>query len=471
MTKSKTNGEVNKFLYAIEQSPVSVLITDIKGNIEYANPKFSKISGYSFDEVIGKNPSILKSGMQSDEVYKNMWESISKGCDWTGEFQNKKKNGELYWETAWISAIKNKNGQIENFIAIKEDITLRKEAEDALRKSEELNKYIISELPNSIFIHIGGIIVFANNAFSNLTGLSNSELINKKILDLLFDSNINEIKEKLQKREMGIDIPDFEIQLKTKKGIKTVFVSGRRIIYERNDAVLVVLMDITEKKQNEDLVREKIFRQKFSQQLIDYQEAERKRISAELHDGIGQNVLVIKNHALLGLQENNEKEKLLSQLTSISETASDTIAEIRSISHNLRPIHLERLGLTEAIYTIIENISKSSKIQFEKAIEDIDNLIPKHMEINVYRVIQEGINNALKHSEASKIRITIKKLKKKINIIIKDNGVGFSKDSKNSQFGFGLFGIRERVEILDGEIDINTKIGEGTILNIILPFK
>ncbi|NVO01586.1 MAG: PAS domain S-box protein [Bacteroidetes bacterium] len=471
--KKQAEEEVYKFLYAIEQSPVTVLITDTKGNIQYANPKFTKVSGYSFDEVIGKNPSILKSGKQSDEVYKEMWESISKGIDWSGEFQNKRKNGELYWEMAWISAIRNKDGEIYNYLAVKEDITQRKEAEDALRKSEELNKYIISELPYSLFIHINGVIVFASKAFSLLTGLTNKELINKRILDLLDDKNIEGIKEKLKQRALGIDIPDFELGLKTKKGLKIVSVSGRRINFENQDAILVVLIDITEKKQNENLVREKIFRQKFSKQLIDYQEAERKRISAELHDGIGQDVLVIKNHALLGLHENMEKEKLIKQLNLISETASNTITEIRTISHNLRPIHLERLGLTEAIFTIIENVAKSSNIDFIKAIENIDGLVPKQMEINIYRIIQEGISNIIKHSNSKKVEILIKKLKNKIRITINDNGEGFilEKSNRNSQFGFGLSGISERVEILDGILEINSVIGRGTTVNVLIPFK
>jgi PAS domain S-box-containing protein len=122
---------------AIEQSPVSVVITDTLGRIEYVNPWFTEITGYSFEEAIGKKPSILKSGHTSDEEYKKLWETITTGGTWRGEFKNKKKNGEYYWESAVISSIKGSNGRIRNYISVKEDITERKLAEQRLLDAKE----------------------------------------------------------------------------------------------------------------------------------------------------------------------------------------------------------------------------------------------------------------------------------------------------------------------------------------------
>jgi len=135
--KKKTEETLAQLSYAVEQSPSSVIITDTQGNIEYVNPKFSLLTGYSVEEVIGRNPRILKSGEQDDEYYKILWDTILEGDVWRGEFHNKKKNGELYWEYASISGIKNENNEIYRFLAVKEDITERKKAEEALRVSEE----------------------------------------------------------------------------------------------------------------------------------------------------------------------------------------------------------------------------------------------------------------------------------------------------------------------------------------------
>ena len=121
----------------LEQSPVSIMITDIQGNIEYINPKFVEITGYAPNDVIGKNPRILKTGCTSSEEYKKLWDTILSGNVWKGEFINKRKNGELYYESAVISPIKDLNGVINNFIAIKEDITKLKETNNELRISEK----------------------------------------------------------------------------------------------------------------------------------------------------------------------------------------------------------------------------------------------------------------------------------------------------------------------------------------------
>ncbi len=135
--KKKDEGKINKLLLAIENSPATVVITDSSGNIEYVNPKFSRITGYSFEEAVGKNPSVLKSGTQGVEFYKELWETILSGKEWRGEFHNKRKDGSLYWEFASISSIKNKNNEITSFIAVKEDITQRKIIEENLKISEE----------------------------------------------------------------------------------------------------------------------------------------------------------------------------------------------------------------------------------------------------------------------------------------------------------------------------------------------
>jgi len=133
--------QVLKLTKGIEQSPAIVVITDTQGAIEYANPKFTEVTGYSLNEVLGQNPRVLKSGHQSIAFYQNLWDTILRGNDWQGDMLNLKKNGEFYWESASISPIKNEKGEIKHFIAIKEDITDRKRAEEALIQSE----YILKE--------------------------------------------------------------------------------------------------------------------------------------------------------------------------------------------------------------------------------------------------------------------------------------------------------------------------------------
>ena len=129
--------QLRKLSLAVEQSPVSIVITDTKGAIEYVNPKFTEVTGYTMQESIGKNPRILKSGKTSAEDYEKLWRTILAGNEWQGEFHNKKKNGEFFWEMASISPLKNRDNAILNFVAVKEDITERKRAEQTLRETTE----------------------------------------------------------------------------------------------------------------------------------------------------------------------------------------------------------------------------------------------------------------------------------------------------------------------------------------------
>lgn len=134
----KSHKENLKLSKAIEQSHATVVITDRDGNIEYVNPNFTRTTGYSADEAINQNPRILKSGQMPQSYYKEMWDTISSGKIWKGDFINKKKNGELYWESTIISPILNDKDEVSHFVAVKEDVTHRKQIESELKKSKEL---------------------------------------------------------------------------------------------------------------------------------------------------------------------------------------------------------------------------------------------------------------------------------------------------------------------------------------------
>ena len=150
----KEQDEIRKLSYAIEQSPSSIVITDTEGNIEYINSRFMELTAYSREELIGKNQRILKSGDTSPESYAKMWNTIKSGDTWRGFFHNRKKNGELYWEEASLSPIKNGDGVITHYIGLKEDITDKKAAEEKLQKTlsefadlnKNLDKKVIEEV-------------------------------------------------------------------------------------------------------------------------------------------------------------------------------------------------------------------------------------------------------------------------------------------------------------------------------------
>jgi PAS domain S-box-containing protein len=150
--RRETERRLQQLSRATEQSPVSVVITDLNGNIEYVNPKFTQVTGYSCEEAIGKNPSILKSGELAPEVYNDLWQTIKAGGEWHGEFHNRKKNGELFWESASISPITDCDGNVTHFVAVKEDITESRKALMEIKESEERFRQLAENIQGVIWM-------------------------------------------------------------------------------------------------------------------------------------------------------------------------------------------------------------------------------------------------------------------------------------------------------------------------------
>lgn len=175
--RKKVEEEIRKLSRAVEQSPAAIMITNIEGKIEYVNPHFRKVTGYSQEEVSGQNPRILKSGNTSDAEYRNMWETITSGNEWRGEFLNKKKNGELYWEQASISPIRDDKGIITHYIAIKEDITEKKKmqhelliAKEKAEESDRMKSEFLSQMSHEIRTPLNVILSYNSFLREELTG-------------------------------------------------------------------------------------------------------------------------------------------------------------------------------------------------------------------------------------------------------------------------------------------------------------
>jgi two-component system cell cycle sensor histidine kinase/response regulator CckA len=166
----RAEGDLRKLFQAIEQSPASVVITDVQGRIEYVNPKFTELTGYTYPEVVGKNPSILKSGYTPRDEYARLWRKISSGQVWHGEFYNRKKDGQLFWELASVAPVRNPSGEITHYVAVKEDITERKATEDRLRVSQRLE--VIGQLT-------GGVAHDFNNLLAIIMG--NLQLLEERL--------------------------------------------------------------------------------------------------------------------------------------------------------------------------------------------------------------------------------------------------------------------------------------------------
>ncbi len=207
----------------------------------------------------------------------------------------------------------------------------------------------------------------------------------------------------------------------------------------------------------------------FARRLIASQEGERKRIAAELHDSLGQNLLVIKNWAVLGLRQIADDDPARDQLAEISTTASLSIDEVRTIAYNLRPYQLDRIGLTRTIRELVDSASAASGIRIIADLAQIDGLLTKEAEIGIYRIVQESINNVIKHSGAAEARVSIEREGRSLRLTIEDDGNGFVVEPAGTRpRGFGLTGLDERARLLGGRLRIRSAPGAGTTIAMAL---
>jgi len=294
--RKEQENEIKKLTIAIEQSPIAIVITNLDSTIQYVSPAFQKITGYSKEEVIGKKPSILKSGQTSDTVYKNLWTTISAGNIWNGEFLNKNKNGDLYWESISITPIQDENKLTTGYLALKEDITeqknaakeiielnanlevkidertaelqqtnnilqqeieQRKQIEEALSKSEYNYRSVIENVNEVIFkTDENGLWLFLNKSWEEITGFTVEESLGQ-----LF---VNYVHPEDRQRNMELFMPlinrekDYcrhQVRYLTKAGgFRWIEVFARLAVNEFDEitGTYGTLNDITERKKAED---------------------------------------------------------------------------------------------------------------------------------------------------------------------------------------------------------------------------
>ncbi len=243
---------INTLSQVVDQSPSIVTVTDLDGNLTYVNSAFEKVTGYSFDDVKGKNPRILKSDYHNDKFYKALWKKISHGREWKGRFKNIRKDGHYYWEYAVIKSLLDEKGNAIAYIKSGEDISSLIKAEEKLNEINRKYQNIFELVPLPIAIHQNGIIIDANKAAIEFSKAKDKEeFIGTKLLNYVHKDSIPGVLERLQiMKETNLPAPMSEaIFYNTLGEIRFVNVVSSPYTYDGELAYMVAFMDITEKKE------------------------------------------------------------------------------------------------------------------------------------------------------------------------------------------------------------------------------
>ena len=261
--KKLQESEINKLINAVEQSPVSIIVTNLDGSIEYANPKACEISGYTKEELETKNPRIFQSGETQQQEYSELWDTISSGKEWKGIFHNKKKDGTLFWESAVIAPIFDSYGNITQYLALKEDITHKKELDEELALKEFRYRELAEHSHTVIWeVDTNGLYTYVSPVAETVYGFSTNELIEKKYF---YDLAPEEVREEvktygLEAMRKGALMVNFDNKIENKEGkIIWVNTNGKPFFDGKNNLIGYrgSDSDITEKKLQEEEIRHK----------------------------------------------------------------------------------------------------------------------------------------------------------------------------------------------------------------------
>jgi PAS domain S-box-containing protein len=457
----------------IDQSPSSIVITDIHGTIEYVNPKFTELSGYTLEEVIGKNPRVLKSGFTTPDEYKELWETITSGKVWRGTFRNRKKNGEEYWEHASISPIRSSSGAISRFVGVKEDITSQKNAEQALIESEARYRKLVENLDEGIWvIDKHSVTTFVNARLTEILEYSTEEMIGRNLFDFIEKEAFSKTAEAVERRKKGIkDHNEAVILTKNKRPI-TISVET----YPTFDAdgsysgAVAAITDITDRKRaavelesSRDQLRQLAIR------VERVREEERTSIAREIHDELGQNLTGLKMNLSWLAKKLINDDHLHEKVMHMSNLVDVTIDEVRRIAMELRPGVLDELGLGAAMVWHGKRFEQESGITCTVEIQPSVFDVPQHVATAMFRIFQEALTNIARHSHASSVTTILRTEQNILKMEVDDDGIGIDTAKVNHPASIGLLGMKERALALKGCTFISGTEGKGTKILTLIP--
>jgi PAS domain S-box-containing protein len=447
--------------------------------MEFVSEGCYELTGYVPSDFLG-NKKVAYADLIHPDDRDMVWNTVQTGLREREHFQMTYRINTADGQEKWVSeqgiGVFSSEG---NFIALEgfiSDITSQKHAQSRLRRSEEKFSKAFHASPDLITISTlkEGIYIDVNEAFLKTTGYSLVEVIGKSSLDLKIFQRKEDRYEMVKTINENRGVRNQELILHTKDGRGlTMLWSAELFEFGGEKCILSISRDITENKCMEERLKysENQLRELYKNQQ-DSREAERTRISREIHDDLGQELTGLKLElAYLARKLPADQTDLINKASLMSKHIDMSIDSVRRISMDLRPALLDQLGLVAAIEWQAEDFQKRTGILCKLTIDPDTTVKNKRLSTTIFRIFQETLTNITRHANATRVDVALHKIDGKVSLSVKDNGKGIAKERITNPRSFGLISMKERVSDLGGELNITGRKGKGTTVSVNIPLK
>ncbi|MEW6502121.1 MAG: PAS domain S-box protein [Thermodesulfobacteriota bacterium] len=485
-------NQLGKLHTAIEHSPLSIVITDPEGRIEYANPFFCASTGYALDEVIGQNPRVLKSDAHEPVFYQELWQTIKSGKTWRGEICNRKKDGSLYWEHAFIAPVTDKDGAIVSFIGVKENITEKKQLADELRTRTEMIASIASAAQSAIImIDNQGLVTFWNKAAEEIFGWQRDEVLGRDLHELVtseehrqrFRAGFDQFRECGRGPAIGRHVELTAIRRGGAEFPAEISLSGVQIKGQWH--AVGIVNDISERKE----AQQAILAAKDEAEAANRAKSDfLARMSHEIRTPM--NAIIGLSHLALEMELTAKLRDYLGKIASAGNNLLNIINDILDFSKiearrlELAPhsFSLEKVLVDLAGVTAFKAQEKGLEFMFAVAPEVPDRLFGDSLRLG--QVLVNLVSNAIKFTEKGEVIVRVALAGRSgdrvtLRFSVRDSGMGISEEQVKNLFapfsqadgsisrnyggtGLGLAISKRLVTLMGGDIEVESRPGEGS---------
>jgi len=461
----------NRLFYdAFQATPIGIALEDMEGQPVFVNPALCSMLGFSEQEMCTRHCVNFSPPEDAQRDWALFEQLRARSIDhYQIEKRFLRRDGSLIWGRLSVSLLSDRPSPL--VVAMVEDITERKRAEETLQESEEKFRSVFQDAGiGMVIVSPEGRFLGANGAFCDYLGYTQQELLTKGVEAVTLPEDWPKFSQKLRSAlNEGSGFHRVEKRCLHKTG---------RIVYTESSGSLIrnihgdpqyfvgEVVDVTKRKEAEETVAS------INRRLVEAQEAERARIARDLHDDVNQRIALAATD-IEKLKQNppTSTAELQRQLSEVWQQLIAVSTGVQSISHQLHSPQLEYLGVVAAIRSFCREFAARTNVEINFKTDEIPNNVSHEVSLCLFRIVQEALQNATKHSQVRHFEVILSCSDNRLFLTVSDRGIGFDADEPTAKTGLGLISMRERVRLVNGAINIESKRMRGTTIHVCVPIE